>query len=352
MNAPRFAWVAALSLSCGSSAAPPRADALPARDAAKERSLIDAMAPPGFPQGPVIQAAPDDSPLTEAGARLGRRLFYDRRLSRGGEVACASCHVQEHAFSDPRPVSVGVLGRTGTRNAPILVNLAWSHVFFWDGRATTLEEQVGMPIENPLEMDLPIATAVSLVGDDASYQAAFLNAFGAPPSELLLRRALASFVRTLVSGGSRYDRFAAGDASALSGAERRGEAIFFGEQGQCFHCHPPGATTNDGLFNDGTYRDGGDTGRQGITMRQGDLARFKVPGLRNVAVSAPYMHDGSLPTLEAVVEQYDAGGQGHSSTDPLIGPLHLSSEAKADMVAFLKTMTDEAFLSDARLGAP
>jgi cytochrome c peroxidase len=331
--------VGALIAGCGDNRSPTPAAPAP---------LSTATAPPGFPPGPVTATAPVDNPLTEARAQLGRRLFFDTRLSRTAEIACASCHKQQYGFADSVAVSPGVEGRLGTRNAPALVNVAWNQSFFWDGRAATLEEQAGMPIENPVEMDLPLAQAVARLSADDTYVRTFTDAYGAPPTAESLRQALASFVRTLVSGGSPYDRHLRGDDSAFGEAQRRGEALFFSEATACFHCHPTGALTNDGFFNNGSYTDGGDPGRQMLTGRAGDLGKFKVPGLRNIAVSAPYMHDGSVPTLEAVVEQYAQGGRGHPSTDPQIAPLSLSAADKAELIAFLRALTDDQFLSDPR----
>jgi cytochrome c peroxidase len=318
-----------------------------AANGVRGRLLVVGQAPMGFPAGPLSATGPTDNPLTEAGAQLGKRLFFEKRLSRTGDISCATCHDQQHGFSDSRPVSLGVEGRAGTRNAPTLVNLAWGQHFFWDGRVRTLEEQVGKPIENHVEMDLPIAEAVARLAADRAYAGAFETAYGTPPSEESLRKALASFIRTLVSGQSAYDRFLAGDDAALDAAAKRGQALFFGKAA-CFHCHPPGALTNDGFFDNGTYVDGGDIGLQAITGRTGDLGKFKVPGLRNVAASSPYMHDGSLARLEEVVDQYDHGGRGDGSTDPLIEPLALTDGEKRDIVGFLRALTDEAFLSDTR----
>jgi cytochrome c peroxidase len=312
------------------------------------RALTDNSAPAGYPKGPITAVAPTGSPLTEARAKVGRRLFYDKRLSRTGAIACASCHHQEHAFADPAPVSKGVDGRTGTRNAPALVNRAWSSSFFWDGRASSLEHLVGQPIENPLEMDLPIADAVAVLGRDVVYLREFATAFGGGlPSAETLRQALSSFVRTLVSGNSPYDRHLRGDDGQFGAAARHGEALFFGAAG-CFRCHPAGPFTNGGYFNNGTYVAGGDAGRQTLTGRSGDLGKFKVPTLRNVAVSAPYMHDGSLATLQDVIDQYARGGRGDPSADPLIKPLPLSNGDKADLIAFLGSLTDTDFLNDLR----
>jgi cytochrome c peroxidase len=315
--------------------------------ASNVRPLVTGSAPAGFPAGPLSETGPSDNTLTEERARLGKRLFFERRLSRTNEIACGSCHAQEHGFADPRTVSLGVEGRSGKRNAPALSNLAWGVTFFWDGRAETLEEQAGMPIEDVLEMDLPLATAVGRLSDEAGYVEDFRLAYDSEPTEETLRKALASFVRTLASGNSAYDRHLAGVPAALEPAALRGEALFFGKAA-CFHCHPPGALTNDGFFNNGTFTDGADVGRQAVTGRTGDLGKFKVPGLRNVAVSAPYMHDGSLATLDDVVDHYDRGGLGHPSTDPQIETLGLSGDEKADLVAFMQALTDDEFLEDPR----
>jgi cytochrome c peroxidase len=317
-----------------------------------EAPLLDDVLPTGFGAIALADTAPAENTLTEARARLGRRLFFDARLSSTGQVSCASCHQQTNAFSDPAPVSKGVGGLVGTRNAPALVDLAWGTSFFWDGRAASLEEQAGKPIENPIEMNLPLADAVARVTADEGYARAFTDAYGGAPTEATLRFALASFVRVLVSGDSPYDRHLRGDDTAFGAAAARGETIFGSERGACFHCHPAGALTNGGSFNNGTFVSGGDTGRQMITGRTGDLGKFKVPGLRNVAASAPYMHDGSLATLEDVIEQYDRGGRGDPSTDPQIRPLGLSMAEKSDLLAFLRSLTDDRFLTDARYGAP
>jgi cytochrome c peroxidase len=317
-----------------------------------EPSLTSVRAPNGFPAGTVADAAPPDNTLTEARARLGQRLFYDTELSRTREVSCASCHRQEDGFSDPNAVSTGVDERLGSRNAPGLANLAWSRRFFWDGRAATLEEQAAKPIEDPNEMDLSLDDAVERLSADAGYREAFVAAYDEPVSRENLTKAIASFVRVLVSGDSAYDRHLAGDDTDFGSAAARGEQLFFSERAECFHCHPHGTLTNDGFFNNGSYLEGGDEGRKAVTGRSGDLGKFKVPTLRNVAVSAPYLHDGSLGTLREVVEHYVAGGLGHPSTDPQILPLDLSEQEIDDLVAFLESLTDGRFLADARYGPP
>ena len=317
-----------------------------AKDAAP--SLIVSTAPAGFAKGGSADQAPADNALTLERARLGKRLFYDPQLSRTHEISCGTCHQQAFAFADPNPVSIGVDGRSGTRNAPSIVNAAWGKSFFWDGHARSLEEQAGQPIENPLEMDLPLSEAVARLSADASYVAAFQRAYGEAPSADSLAKALASFVRSLVSGNSPYDRHLRGDDSEFGPERKRGEELFLSEKAECFHCHPSGSLSNEGFFNNGTFTAGGDSGREQVSGRVGDIGKFKVPGLRNIEASAPYMHDGSVATLEAVIEQYAAGGRGDPTTDPLIKPFTLTSQEKSDLLAFLRSFSDDALLEDPR----
>lgn len=300
--------------------------------------------PDSFPTMPV----PKENELTRERVELGKRLFFDTRLSRTEEIACASCHLQENAFADPRRISVGVEGRVGDRNAPPLFNLAWNTSFFWDGGAPTLEHQVIGPIRNPLEMDMKMEDVVSRVAADKTYVSQFQAAYDSAPSSEGITKAIASFMRTMVSGNSRYDRFEAGNTSALNEAEKRGRELFFSERAECFHCHVGFNLTNNGFHNNGIHPDDPDLGRARISERASDAGKFKVPSLRNVAVTAPYMHNGGMETLEEVVEHYDRGGEGHPYTDPTIHPLGLTAGEKSDLVAFLRSLTDEAFLKDSR----
>lgn len=304
--------------------------------------------PARFPPMPI----PDGGELTVERVALGRALFHDPRLSRTEEVSCASCHLQEHAFSDPARVSVGVEGRLGGRNAPPLFNLAWNTSFFWDGNAPTLEHQVAGPIKNPLEMDMRLDEVVQRLEADPVTVQQFRAAWRREPDPEGVTHALAAFLRTMVSGDSRFDRFEQGDRSALDAAEQRGRELFFSERAECFHCHVGFNFTNNGFHNNGIRADDPDLGRELVTERASDRGRFKVPSLRNVGVTAPYMHDGSLPTLEAVVEHYSHGGEGHPNTDPTIHPLNLSVQEQADLVAFLKSLTDPVFLEDPKFSAP
>lgn len=261
--------------------------------------------------------APEDNPLTAEKIALGRQLFFDRRLSRDESISCASCHDPERAFSEPRPVSIGVYSRTGRRNAPALINRGYGRLFFWDGRVRTLEEQVLKPIEDPNEMDLPLpqaATRVHLSVRDLSH-------------------ALASFVRSILSGDSPYDRFLNGDRTALTAQEQAGLQLFRGNAG-CNSCHVGPNLTDESLHNTGIAWLNGKLTDEGA----GD-GMFKTPTLREIARTAPYMHDGSLKTLKEVVEYYDRGGNRNRHLDAELRPLRLTSEEKALLVEFLRSLS-------------
>jgi cytochrome c peroxidase len=261
--------------------------------------------------------APEDNPLTAEKIELGRRLFFDRRLSRDGSIACSSCHDPERAFSDGRPVAIGVFGRKGRRNAPAIVNRAYGRMFFWDGRVATLEEQVLKPIEDPNEMDLPLAEAASRVA--------------LAPEEI--SGALASFVRSILSGDSPFDRFVNGDRAALTAEDQAGLQLFRGKA-NCIACHVGPNFTDERFHNTGiAWRDGRFT-----DMGAGE-GNFKTPTLREVARTAPYMHDGSIATLEEVVEYYDRGGNRNPHLDAELHPLHLSPQEKTDLVLFLRSLS-------------
>ena len=260
---------------------------------------------------------PDDNPLTAEKIELGRRLFFDRRLSRDGSVACASCHDPQRAYSDGRTIAVGVFGRKGRRNAPAIVNRGYGRLFFWDGRAKSLEEQVLQPIQNPNEMDMTLPEAGARVG--------------MAPEEI--SNALASFVRSILSGDSRYDRFANGDRSALTPEERAGMDLFRGKA-NCVACHVGPNFTDEQLHNTGiAWRNGGFSD---IGAGRGN---FKTPTLREVARTAPYMHDGSIATLQDVIEYYNRGGNVNPELDTELHPLHLSAGEKKSLLAFLLSLT-------------
>ena len=270
---------------------------------------------------------PEENPLTNEKIELGQRLFTDRRLSRDGTIACASCHDPARAFSDGRVTAIGVFGRTGRRNAPALINRGYGRAFFWDARTTTLEEQVLRPIEDPNEMDLPADEAAARVGLDRA----------------TVSQSLASYVRSILSGDAPYDRFVNGDRSALSAVEQAGLQIFRG-RGNCTACHVGPNFSDERLHDTGVAWSPStsqftDEGRATVTRRLEDLGAFKTPTLREVARTAPYMHDGSLATLEAVVDFYSDGGRPNPHLDPEIRPLHFSAEEKQILIAFLRSLS-------------
>lgn len=299
--------------------------------------------PPGFP-------APDfpaDNALNPARWTLGRRLFYDPVLSRDSTLSCASCHHPHRAFSDTVAFSPGVGGAPGLRNAPTLANVAYHPYFTREGGVPTLEMQVLVPIQEHNEFDFNILLIAERLARDTAYVRQSLEAYGRAPDAFVITRALACFERTLLSGGSDFDRyFFQGKNDALNGAQQRGMDLFFSTKTNCAQCHAGFNFTNYAFENTGLYADYPDPGRYRLTELESDRARFKVPTLRNAALTAPYMHDGSLPTLEAVVEHYDAGGQPHPNKSALVRPLGLTAGEKADLVAFLTSLTDDAFVNN------
>ncbi len=293
--------------------------------------------PNGFPAMPM----PDGSPLTEASVALGKALFFDQRLSRDGRVSCASCHFPDRAFSDTVARSLGVDGLPGMRNSPPLINLAWHSGFFRDGGVPTLEQQVIAPIHDPLEMDFSITRAAAELRFQEPYLTLSKRAYGKPMEARELARALAAYERTLVSGWSRYDRYLNGDASALSEAEQRGLALFRSEALNCAACHGGFDLSDHGYHNVGQYLSYADHGRERITLNPSDNGKFKTPTLRNIALTAPYMHDGSKATLGEVIDFFATGGLPHANRDAAMRTFALTADEKNDLIAFLHALTDE-----------
>ena len=298
---------------------------------------------PAIPLGlDLYMPVPEDNPLTAEKIALGGKLFSDPRLSRDRTLSCATCHDPQHGFTDKRAVSVGVFGRKGTRNVPTLINRAYGRSFFWDGRITGLEEQVLKPIQDPKEMDMPLDEVVARLNQGTEYRQRFQTAFGRAICAEDVAKALASYVRTILSGNAPVDRYyLTGEATALSEPAMRGLRLFQGK-GHCTACHI-GPTFTDELFhNTGVaWRDGRllDEGRYAITKREADRGAFKTPTLREVVLTAPYMHDGSIPTLEKVIERYSNGGIKNPQLDEEIRPLNLTADEQRDLLAFLKSLT-------------
>jgi cytochrome c peroxidase len=312
---------------------------------------------------------PADNKLTVAGIQLGRMLFYEKNLSKDGTQACGDCHQQKDAFSDTRRFSIGVEKLPGNRQAMAVMNLAWhEHGLFWDGRAPHVRDQALGPIQNPLEMNETLPNVVQKLSADKRYRDQFIRAFGSDSiSAFKVSLALEQFMLTIVSNNSKYDKYQRGEAT-LTPAEEHGRTLFMTEYdpfgsshgAECFHCHNTFNFTNDDFMNNGLDTDTGmmDEGRQKVTKDPADKGKFKVPSLRNIALTAPYMHDGRFATLEEVVEHYNTGVLSSSTVDPLLqyslqpGGLHLSAQDKADLVAFLKTLTDDSFVTNPAYKSP
>ncbi len=279
---------------------------------------------------------------------LGQRLFFDPILSRDQSLSCASCHKPEYAYADNRAFSLGVGDSLGERNAPSIMNMLVRPYFFYDGRAPSLEQQALVPIQSHIEMDLPFAAAVQRIQEDKRYNFMFRQVYGNPPDSLNILDALAEFQRSLESDGSApHDVWINGiDSLALTASQRRGHAIFIADEFKCFECHFGPDFTGDEFRNIGLY-DGlelADVGRFAITQDSSDLGRFKVPGLRNVGLTAPYMHNGMFQTLEEVVDYYSDPAefvQNPINADTLLQePLNFSDQQKQDLVNFLHSLTD------------
>ncbi len=306
-------------------------------------TIVELTVPDHFPE----PAIPADNPLTEEKIELGRMLFFDPILSRDSTISCSSCHLPGHSFADPRRFSRGVENAEGSRNAPALVNLVYGRSFFWDGANPSLEEQAIHPIVSDIEMDGDPATIINRLKSHSVYPQKFEEVFQEEPSTKTIVNAIASFERILLSTDSPYDRYLQGDSSALSSAQKRGMSLFFNHQrGECFHCHTGPNFTDDSFHNNGLYEEYTDPGRMEVTGRENDEGKFKVPTLRNIEYTAPYMHDGSMNTLKEVVDHYASGGNGHRNQSVLLRNIDFSEEEKADLIEFLKALSDENFIQN------
>jgi len=328
-----------------------------------------------LPKGVLEPVIPPDNPLTSEKVELGKRLYFDKRLSADGTVSCASCHDPTKGFADGRPVAVGIGNQAGARNSPTVLYAGFSEVQFWDGRAPSLEEQAKQPLINPVEMGQPSHEAVvKAVRSVSDYPPQFQKAFGSPDVTIeRIVQAIAAFERTLAPFASPFDRFLAGEKDAISDSAKRGFQLFLGKA-RCVTCHEFNAAfpffTDNKFHNIGVAMKGNfeqlareaqsiqakgkeaeaalshkpgveALGRWIVTREPKDIGAFKTPGLRNVALTAPYMHDGSLKTLEEVMEFYNKGGEPNPNLDGGMRPLGLTPEEIADLVEFMKSLTDE-----------
>lgn len=317
--------------------------------------------PSHFPDMPI----PADNPMTVEGVELGRKLFYDEQLSRDNSISCASCHSPENAFSDPNQFSEGVDGQIGKRNSMALINLGWQTSFFWDGRAETLEDQILQPVTDPHEMDQSWATTVSKLSQSTEYNNDFFTVFGVEEFDSThVVKAIAQFLRTMISGSSKYDvMYKYQNSIPLTPAEQTiwdnitvqewaGMDVFFSlSGGDCLHCHN-GALAQVNMFsNNGLDLTFNDPGRMTVTGNPNDEGHFKVPTLRNIELSAPYMHDGRFSSLQEVVGHYSFGVVNSPTIDPMMefanqGGVQLDAQERELLITFLKTFTDQEFVTN------
>jgi cytochrome c peroxidase len=290
-------------------------------------------APAGLPPVP----HPKDNSPSEAKIALGKQLYFDGRLSRDDKVSCASCHDPAKGWSNGERFATGVDGQVGGRSAPTIINTTYQRFQFWDGRAGTLEEQALGPIQNPIEMNMTLPEVEQKLNAIPGYREQFQQVFGTEVTAEAIGKAIAAYERTVLSGNAPYDRFIAGDEKALSEAAQRGMKLFFGK-GHCSACHVGPNFTDNAFHNVGVGMDQKepDVGREAISKLEGDRGGFKTPTLREIARTAPYMHDGSLKTLEDVVKHYLKGGIENPYLDEEIYEIKLAEADIADIVAFMK----------------
>jgi cytochrome c peroxidase len=314
-------------------------------------AVIGEPEPPKTPLGLPDVFWPEDNPYTPEKADLGRLLYFDKRLSSDHTVSCASCHEPKHAFGDAAPVSTGIKGQKGGRSAPTVINRAYSTLQFWDGRAASLEDQAKGPIANPIEMttskDAAEAhkTCIECLRAIPGYVQRFEKVFGTKNFTIdHVAMAIATFERTVLSGNAPFDKYKAGDKSAMTEAQVRGMKVFF-DKAQCDRCHI-GFNFTDGSFMNigiGMEKANPDLGRYNVTKKEEDKGAFKTPTLREIEHTAPYMHDGSLKTLEEVVEHYDKGGIKNPWLNQQMKPLNLTKQDKSDLVSFMKALSGEGW---------
>lgn len=310
--------------------------------------------PKNFPK-PVYDVS--KNPVTKEGFELGKALFYDGQLSRDGSISCGSCHLQASAFTDAKSVSRGIDNRLGSRNAPAIQNMAWTKIFFWDGGVHDLDLFPIAPIQNELEMDETTANVVKKLNQSTTYKNQFKKVFGSDViTSTNLFKALSQFQVALVSANSRYDKYVRGETGGiLSNDEKEGLAIF---KQKCASCH------EGELFTDQSFRNNGltivsdnemETGRYRVNLHEDDMYKFRVPSLRNLSYTAPYMHDGRLKNLSDVLDHYANQVKNTPNLDPILKQgsklgIELSADEKTKIIAFLQTLNDETFITDKRFG--
>lgn len=308
---------------------------------------------------------PADNPMKKESVNLGRFLFWEKKLSGDNSMSCGSCHAPEHAFSTNNVLDIGIDGVAGNRNTMPLVNMIYQSTITWDGGAESLEEQALEPVENPIEMHDNWANAVQEIADDPDYDALFTAAYGTSDVDSIrITKSISQFIRSLISQDSKYDKWKKGDILFLSNLEFEGLNLFSTEGGSegdgadCFHCHEPFSHQfrKEGFSNNGLDSIFTDLGRGEITGLPSDYGKFKIPTLRNVEYSAPFMHDGRFETLDDVIDHYNAGGLPSPTIDPFMEAqgigLTLTNQEKAALKAFLLTLSDADFINNPDFSDP
>jgi cytochrome c peroxidase len=308
---------------------------------------------------------PEDNPMTVEGVSLGRKLFYDEILSGDNTMSCGTCHQQQFGFTDTARFSKGITGALGNRNSMALVNLGYERFFFWDGRAATLEDQIFGPVVNPIEMNETWDHAVEELNASSEYRKLFHQAFGTPGIDSVrVSKAIAQFMRTLISGNSRFDKFWRGEIS-FTPSESNGFDLFMRDKdeangisgGDCFHCHGPVLMSKQLFSNNGLDAIFTDMGKGGVTGDPNDNGKFKAPSLRNLEFTFPYMHDGRFNTIDQVINHYSTGLVLSPTIDPLMkfaadGGVALTPQERIDLKNFLLTLTDWDFLNNPQFSDP
>ena len=302
--------------------------------------------PEGFPE----IKFPDDNGFTPERWLLGKNLFYDKLLSLDSSISCASCHKPNLAFSDGVALSLGVKKLIGTQNAPTLTNVAYQPYYTRLGGVSTLEKQILVPIQEHNEFNFNIIEIAKRLKSNANYQTQSKKAYNRDLDYYVITRAIANFERSLISGNSKYDNYKnTNSIKLLNKSETNGMNLFFSDRTNCSKCHEGFNFTNYTFENNGLYEKYNDIGRKRLTEKDEDLEKFKVPTLRNIAITSPYMHDGSIKTLQDVVNHYNSGGKNNAQKSNLIKPLNLSENEKNDIIAFLETLTDKEFIKNTKL---
>lgn len=301
--------------------------------------------PEGFPK--VVH--PEGNEFTLARWKLGKKLFYDPILSKDSTISCATCHKTELAFADNTPFSDGFEGRAGVSNSPSLANVAYNPYQLRGGSVPTLEMQILVPIQESNEFAHNIVDITEQLLKNPNYAQMSIDAYDREIDPFVITRSIALFERTLISGNSRYDQHVNQNKNELTTDEIAGMELFFSDKTNCASCHSDFNFTNYSFQNNGLYLDYENIGRMRLTGDTTDLSKFKVPSIRNIALTAPYMNDGSINTLEAVIEHYNSGGVNHINKSELIKPLGLTDREKEILIMFLKTLTDKEFINNAYL---